>query len=316
MSKLTYRVAQLLAVATGAFLVFIGARFLFAPEVAEASFGIDLAEAGDYSLHYVKGGRDLFCGSAFLLLALARQWRTLGWVLLVAAVIPIVDAYVVYAHHGGWTAATIPHVSAVATCVLAGVLLWRGYTQTASGLPGGTHDGGTSNGEASDGGVVIVDSAAGGAPRTVVEMTVAPGASTPRHYHERFRESFEVVAGRLEVYTDGRWGTLGPGDSASVAARELHAFRNESAVPCRLRVTLAPGDVDFERAMRLYVGLAGDGRAAASGVPSSPLDLAIFVGLNDTHLGGVAKLGEYALAGLRWVSGVIGYERRLLARYL
>ncbi len=42
-----------IAFLTGLGLIFIGARFLITPEVAEISYGLRFNEHGDYSFHYI-----------------------------------------------------------------------------------------------------------------------------------------------------------------------------------------------------------------------------------------------------------------------
>ena len=302
-----YRLSQVLAVATGGFLLFIGARFVADPDAAEAAYGVALGHGGGYALHYAKGARDVFCGALFLALALRGRWHALGLALALATAIPAVDAVAVYAHHGALTPAVVPHLSAVATCLLAGIsLLGGGPRSSRADRPG--H-------EPEEPPVKLLASVADGSPQTVVELSVAPGSSTPPHYHERFRETFAVRAGALEVLVADTWRRLGAGESIAVEPGELHAFRNREAGACVLRVELDPGDRDFERAMLIYAGLAREGRAAASGVPRSPLDLAVFVGLNDTHLRGAGRIGEWVLGAVRGLARLVGRERALLARY-
>lgn len=78
----------------GAGLLFIGARFLYCPEVAERGYGLVYNQPNN-AFHTVKGIRDLFSG----LLLLSFSW--LGWrkplavVMLVGSIIPVVDLIVV-----------------------------------------------------------------------------------------------------------------------------------------------------------------------------------------------------------------------------
>ncbi|MGW2564006.1 DUF4267 domain-containing protein [Streptomyces sp. NPDC001514] len=60
-----------------------------------------------------------------------RQRRTLGWVVLIDAVIPLGDALAVVTHGGTVTTALSVHVSAAAIVVLTAVLLLtEGRTRT------------------------------------------------------------------------------------------------------------------------------------------------------------------------------------------
>ena len=57
----------------------------------------------------------------------------------------------------------------------------------------------------------------------------------PPHVHPSQVEEYEVTDGSLEVMVDGRWSTLGPGDSASVPVGTMHTFRNRSGEVVRVR---------------------------------------------------------------------------------
>ena len=297
------RISRLLALATGLFLLLIGGRFLWHPEAGEAGFGLTFAEAGDYSFHYIKGVRDLFCGLLFTLLALTRQDRTLGTALLAGALIPSVDAWIVLSYAGlGWTAA-LPHVSAFLLCVGAGL-----------GLLLGRHPRRDDQAVAEEE-ITTLMSVRRGDESTSLEMTIAAGAGTPDHYHERFAETITVLEGALLVRRNKQTRLLTAGETITIERKEQHGFTNESGIAVRIRVDLWPGDADFETAMLLYTDLQRAGRTLASGIPRNPINLAIFVNLNDTHLRGVASLGEWLLAGLNQLACLVGYRQRLLARY-
>jgi quercetin dioxygenase-like cupin family protein len=67
----------------------------------------------------------------------------------------------------------------------------------------------------------------------------------PPHVHPRQVEEYEVIEGSFEVTVDGRWQTLGPGESASVPVGALHTFRNRSGSTVRVRNVHRPA-VRFE----------------------------------------------------------------------
>lgn len=79
----------------GVGLLFIGTRFLFAPEAGEAGFGINFQESGDYAFHYIKGIRDIFSGSLILAFTLLNRRIELALVIGLGAMIPLVDFLVV-----------------------------------------------------------------------------------------------------------------------------------------------------------------------------------------------------------------------------
>ena len=57
---------------------------------------------------------------------------------------------------------------------------------------------------------------------------------TPVHVHPHATESYEVLEGRLDVYVDGEWRTLQPGDRVTVDAGVPHTFRNASSEVTRV----------------------------------------------------------------------------------
>jgi mannose-6-phosphate isomerase-like protein (cupin superfamily) len=60
-------------------------------------------------------------------------------------------------------------------------------------------------------------------------------ATPPVHVHPSAEESYEVVEGALEVFLDGTWRRLGPGERATVPAGAPHTLRNASdGVTCIL----------------------------------------------------------------------------------
>jgi quercetin dioxygenase-like cupin family protein len=69
-----------------------------------------------------------------------------------------------------------------------------------------------------------------------MEFVLPPGCvPPPPHVHPRQVEEYEVLTGRLDLTVEGRWRTLGPGDSASVPVGALHTFRNRSGETVRVR---------------------------------------------------------------------------------
>ncbi|MGH8995567.1 MAG: cupin domain-containing protein [Acidimicrobiales bacterium] len=80
-----------------------------------------------------------------------------------------------------------------------------------------------------------------GAPRTpaVIELTIPPGGSPPRHIHETVDDSFLVLEGEVVVRC-GEETILGrPGTYVAVPAGAEHTFRVTSPGPARLLLTHA-----------------------------------------------------------------------------
>lgn len=74
---MTQRISIAIAFLTGLGMIFIGARFLLAPETAEVGYGIHFNEHVDYSFHYIKGIRDVFSGLVICLFVLTKQTKAL-----------------------------------------------------------------------------------------------------------------------------------------------------------------------------------------------------------------------------------------------
>jgi glyoxylase I family protein len=75
-----------------------------------------------------------------------------------------------------------------------------------------------------------------GAPRTpaVIELTIPPGGSPPRHVHDALDDSFLVLDGELVLRCGDETVVARPGTYAVVPARVAHTFRVTSAGPARI----------------------------------------------------------------------------------
>lgn len=62
----------------------------------------------------------------------------------------------------------------------------------------------------------------------------------PAHVHPNAEESFEVVKGSLDVFRNGEWTTLRPGDTAVVPPGVKHTFRNSHDEPATAIVRIRP----------------------------------------------------------------------------
>jgi mannose-6-phosphate isomerase-like protein (cupin superfamily) len=88
-----------------------------------------------------------------------------------------------------------------------------------------------------DGSVYLLRRPAALSDGAVVEMEfVLPAACVPPppHVHRSQEEAYEVLEGSLDVMIDGRWRTLGVGESAVVPIGALHTFRNRSGAVVRV----------------------------------------------------------------------------------
>lgn len=63
---------------------------------------------------------------------------------------------------------------------------------------------------------------------------------TPVHIHPHATESYEVLAGELDLFVDGAWKRLKAGEVASVAPGVPHTFRNPTGARVQVYNTHAP----------------------------------------------------------------------------
>jgi len=119
-------VAYVLAGLMAAGILFIGARFIVAPRVAAAGYGVqadpDQPSVGAYLR--VKGVRDIGSGLFVVILMAAGTTHLLGWVILAATIIPLADLTIVLGNGGQKSIAWGVHgVTAVVMLVTSGLLL-------------------------------------------------------------------------------------------------------------------------------------------------------------------------------------------------
>lgn len=114
-----------LSLLTGLGLIYIGTIFLLDPLQSEAGFGIHVGTNGNYSFHYIKGIRDLFSGLLIVVLLLAKEYRALGLLALLAVIVPFTDFMIVLSQPEHATARLFPHLIAVVICIYLAVYYLR-----------------------------------------------------------------------------------------------------------------------------------------------------------------------------------------------
>jgi Domain of unknown function (DUF4267) len=120
---MTKNISIAIAFLTGLGLIFIGARFILSPEIAEAGYGIRFNEQGDYSFHYIKGVRDLLSGLLICIFALSKQTKALGVTLLAGTIVPVTDMLIVLHKSYNAVLQAMPHIIAIIICTVAGIIL-------------------------------------------------------------------------------------------------------------------------------------------------------------------------------------------------
>ncbi|KUI23938.1 hypothetical protein AU195_08270 [Mycobacterium sp. IS-1496] len=123
----TTTIAYTLAGFIAAAIVFIGARFIVAPRVAAAGYGVppDLGQRSTGAYLSVKGVRDIASGLFVVILMVAGETHLLGWLILTATLIPIADTAIVLGNGGPKSIAWGVHgVTAAVMLVTAALLLF------------------------------------------------------------------------------------------------------------------------------------------------------------------------------------------------
>ena len=109
----------------GAAIIFIGARFILAPRVAAAGYGVqpDLSQRSAGAYLSVKGVRDIASGLFIVILMAAGATHLLGWVILAATIIPVADAIIVLRNGGPKSIAWGVHGVTAAVMLVTSALL-------------------------------------------------------------------------------------------------------------------------------------------------------------------------------------------------
>jgi hypothetical protein len=125
---ITTTIGYVLAGVLAAAIIFIGARFLLAPRTAAAGYGVvpALDQPGVRAYLSVKGIRDITTGLFVIILMLAHATDLVGWVMLAATLIPIVDATIVLRNGGAKSIAYGVHGSTAAVMLITTALLLAG----------------------------------------------------------------------------------------------------------------------------------------------------------------------------------------------
>jgi hypothetical protein len=122
----TTTIGYTLAGLIGAGIIFIGARFIVAPRVAAAGYGVqpDLGQRSAGAYLRVKGVRDIASGLIIFSLMAAGATHPLGWMMLAATIIPLGDATIVLANGGPKSVAYGVHgLTAIVMLITSALLL-------------------------------------------------------------------------------------------------------------------------------------------------------------------------------------------------
>ena len=117
-------VALLFGVIACAVIIVLGVRFFVQPRQATVDFGIAFDSLR--GLTEIKGARDITSGVVPLVVWASAGTRTLGWVLVAAAITPTADALIVLANGGKVSRAFGVHGLTAGLLVAAGLVLALG----------------------------------------------------------------------------------------------------------------------------------------------------------------------------------------------
>lgn len=222
----------------------------------------------------------MFSGLIIVLLAWSHYRRPLFLTLLAGSIIPFADMFIVWHTPGSNLWAMLIHGGTVITLWILCYFLRQSTPETEMNPSG------------NDKACVKRISSVSEGRNSVLELTILPGESTPWHYHRLFSETFEVLKGKLTVGQGDQTLRLHEGQTATIQPGQKHFFNNTSGKECLVKVTVSPGNRDFEEALFIYKGLAKDGLASKSGTPKKLTDLALFIRLNDSHMVGLQKVAQ------------------------
>ncbi len=121
----TTTIGYVLAGLLAAGIIFIGARFLVAPRIAAAGYGVlpDLVQPGAGAYLSVEGVRDIATGLFVIILMAAGATHLIGWEMLAATIIPLADAAIVLRNGGSKSIAWGVHGGTAVVMLITTALL-------------------------------------------------------------------------------------------------------------------------------------------------------------------------------------------------
>lgn len=131
-----------------------------------------------------------------------------------------------------------------------------------------------------------------GGDHILVEVELAPGGGTPKHYHTSFNETFIPVEGILGVDVGKKEFRLQHYQTATAKRNQVHRFYNPGEQTIRFRVKISPAENRFLESLCIGYGLADDGLTNNKGVPKKLDHLAVILEHSDTRFTGLLSLVE------------------------
>jgi quercetin dioxygenase-like cupin family protein len=83
-----------------------------------------------------------------------------------------------------------------------------------------------------------------GGKYALFEALVVPGGGPPPHVHSREEEGFYVLEGEITFTVNGERVVAAAGMFANMPVGTVHSFKNESARPARMLISVAPAGLE------------------------------------------------------------------------
>jgi hypothetical protein len=116
--------ALVLSLLAAVAIIVLGIRFFVVPSQATIDYGV--APDNVRALTAIKGGRDVTLGAIVLVVWAAVGREAVGWVMIPAAIAPIIDAAIVATNGGKLSHALSVHGVTAAVMIAAGLVLVLG----------------------------------------------------------------------------------------------------------------------------------------------------------------------------------------------
>lgn len=128
------------------------------------------------------------------------------------------------------------------------------------------------------------------------------------HRHPSQIEQFTVVTGTFALTSTQLRGDFQPGEVAVIPADAAHRWSNTSGEPAHVVVRLTPA-LHIEDYFARFCAIATAGRAASSGIPRNPLELAVLFGAYGDEFALASPLVHRVLRPVIAVLAVLGRRR-------
>ena len=149
----------------------------------------------------------------------------------------------------------------------------------------------------------------------LVEVELAPGGGTPKHYHSSFNETFIPVKGVLGVDVGKHRLRLQGDQTATASLNQVHRFYNPGKEPIFFQVKIFPAEQRFLESLCIGYGLADDGLTNNQGIPKKLDHLALLVQHSDTNFPGLLSIIAPFLRYRAKQARKKGLMKELMARY-